>query len=94
MTGMPHSISSTGSNQYKWHLLAKQHFHTRVLTSRVSGCLLDSLVHEKCLISGNKTPYILVCVFFFINTNSKMNFYKSFKFFKIITKTFLEELSI
>ena len=27
----------------------------RVLASRVSGCLLDSLVHEKYLILGKKT---------------------------------------
>ena len=36
----------------------------RVLASRVSGCLLDSLVHEKYLILGKKTP------------NSKLNFQK------------------
>ena len=35
----------------------------RVLASRVSGCLLDSLGHERYLILGKKTPYILVCVF-------------------------------
>ena len=35
----------------------------RVLASRVYGCLLDSLVHEKHLILGKKTPLILVCVF-------------------------------
>ena len=28
----------------------------RVLASRVSGCLLYSLVHEKYLILGKKTP--------------------------------------
>ena len=33
---------------------------SRVLATRVSGCLLDSLVHEKYLILGKK---ILVCVF-------------------------------
>ena len=36
-----------------------------VLVSRVSGCLLTSLVHEKYLILGKKTPLILVCVFFY-----------------------------
>ena len=35
----------------------------RVLASKVSGCLLDSLVHEKYLILGKKTPYNLVCDF-------------------------------
>ena len=29
---------------------------SRVLASRVSGCLLDSLVHRKYLILGKKTP--------------------------------------
>ena len=37
---------------------------TRVLASRVSGCLLDSLVHEKYLILGKTTPLILVCFFY------------------------------
>ena len=40
--------------------------YSRVSASRLSGCLLDSLVHEKCLILGKKT-----CMCFLINTNSK-----------------------
>ena len=33
----------------------------RVLVSRVSGCLLDSLVHEKYLILGKKTLDFGMC---------------------------------
>ena len=35
----------------------------RVLASRVSGCLFGTLVHEKCLFWGEKTPYLLVRFF-------------------------------
>ena len=44
----------------------------RVLASRVSGYLLDSLVHEKYLILGIKTPRCWYVIF--INTYSKLNF--------------------
>ena len=47
---------------------------TRVLASRVSGCLFDTLVHEKYLFWGEKTPYLLVC--FFENMNYKYVFKK------------------
>ena len=45
---------------------------TRVLDSRVSGCLLDSLVHEKYLILGKKTRFWYV---FLINTYPKLKFF-------------------
>ena len=35
----------------------------RVLASRVSGCLFGTLVHEKYLFMGEKTPYLLVNFF-------------------------------
>ena len=49
----------------------------RVLASRVSGCLLDSLVHEKYLILGKKTPYRFWYAFFY-------------KYYKILYNTIID----
>ena len=36
---------------------------SRVLASRVYGCLFGTLVHEKYLFWGEKTPYLLDRIF-------------------------------
>ena len=64
---------------------------TRVLASRVSGCLWTPWFMKNTLFKVKRHTRSRFWYVFFINTNSKFSKISKKFNFKIITKTFLEE---